>query len=64
VTHPVTVTIRLWGPKNLSLTEMDEIAGDLEENPNQDWWDPTYQWVRKSMLSDGRPGNECATAAQ
>lgn len=74
------VTIRMWGPRNLSLEEMDEMVTDLEkfvnarreryhisnvmtffrpgyvnlrmnlkENPNQDWWYPTYQWGRKMV---------------
>ncbi len=73
------VTVRMWGPRNLTLEEMDHIASDLEafidarrerykvsnvmtffrrgyvnvrlnleENPNQDWWYPTYQWLRKT----------------
>jgi len=73
------VTVRLWGPRNLSMEEMDLIARDLEafidarrqkykisnvmtffrpgyvnirmnleDNPNQDWWYPTYQWMRKT----------------
>lgn len=73
------VTIRMWGPRNFTLEEMDKIVSDLEkfvntrreryhvtnvmtyfrrgyvnirlnldENPNQDWWYPTYQWMRKT----------------
>ncbi|MFT5368435.1 MAG: HAE1 family hydrophobic/amphiphilic exporter-1 [Candidatus Latescibacterota bacterium] len=80
------VTIRLWGPRNLSMEEMDEIARDLEafvdarrerykvsnvmtffrpgfldvrlslkENPNQDWWYPTYEWMQKTVGMETEP---------
>jgi len=80
------VTVRMWGPRNLTLEEMDQIASDLEafidarrdrykvsnvmtffrrgyvnvrlnldENPNQDWWYPTYQWLRKTAGFDVEP---------